>query len=62
MDSIPYCECESPLTKVDYTIWGTKIFDSTTKSYEEDDSLGNCDMEFYCPNCSARIDPETIGL
>jgi hypothetical protein len=54
--------CGSVLTKIDYTIWGTKRFDPTTRSYEEDESLGNCDMEYSCPNCSGKLNPELIGI
>jgi hypothetical protein len=52
--------CDTLLKTVDYKIWGTKRFDPKTGSYEEDDSLGNTDMEFSCPNCSAKLDPEAI--
>ncbi len=44
---------------ISYTIWGTKRFDPETGTYEEDDSPGNTDMEFRCPHCSAKIDPES---
>lgn len=57
----PACSsCDATLKMVSYTIWGTKRFDSTTNSYQEDDSPGNTDMEFTCPSCSAKIDPEAI--
>lgn len=52
--------CDALLKTVDYKIWGTKRFDPKTGSYKEDDSLGNTDMEFSCPNCSAKLDPEAI--
>lgn len=52
--------CDALLKIVYYKIWGTKRFDPKTGSYKEDDSLGNTDMEFSCPNCSARLDPEAI--
>lgn len=53
-------DCGKPMLTITYTIWGTKRFDPQTSSYREDDSPGNTDMEFTCPNCSARIDPEGI--
>lgn len=40
----------------------TKKYDSETNSYIEDEALGNSDMEFYCPNCSGKLDPEGIVL
>ena len=48
------------MNTISYTILGTKRFNAKTKSYEEDESPGNTDMEFTCPNCSAKIDPEGI--
>jgi transcription initiation factor IIE alpha subunit len=51
-------DCGSTLTKVDYKVWGTKRFDATRDSYVEDESLGSTDMEFTCPNCSAKLEPD----
>jgi hypothetical protein len=62
MDPVNCSACGSVLTTVNYTIWGTKRFNPETKSYEEDDSLGNCDMEFSCPNCSRKLDPEGVDV
>jgi len=54
--------CGSTLKTVDYTIWGTKKYDLETNSYIEDETLGNSDMEFRCPTCSGKLDPEDIIL
>jgi len=57
----PACpDCGKPMPTISYTIWGTKRFDPRTSCYREDDSPGNSDMEFRCPNCSATIVPEGI--
>ena len=56
----PCAGCNVPLKTISYTIWGTKRFNPKTKSYEEDDSPGNTDMEFTCPKCSAKVDPEGV--
>ena len=57
----PNCAgCKAPLKSISYTIWGTKRFDPKTNSYIEDESMGNTDMEFTCPNCSTKVDPEGI--
>jgi hypothetical protein len=53
-------DCNAALKTVSYQIWGTKKFDAKTGSYQEDESLGNTDMQFSCPNCSAKLDPEPI--
>jgi hypothetical protein len=53
-------DCNAILQTVSYQIWGTKRYDAKTGSYEEDESLGNTDMQFSCPNCSAKLDPEPI--
>lgn len=53
-------DCNAVLQTVSYQIWGTKRFDAASSAYEEDDSLGNTDMEFSCPKCSAKLDPEAI--
>jgi DNA-directed RNA polymerase subunit RPC12/RpoP len=53
-------DCNSVLTTVSYQIWGTKRFDDKTGGYQEDESLGNTDMEFACPNCSAKLEPESV--
>lgn len=53
-------DCNAVLKTVSYQIWGTKWFNPESGSYEEDDSLGNSDMEFCCPNCSAKLDAEAI--
>lgn len=52
--------CKAVLKTVSYTMWGTKRFDARTGSYDEDDSPGNTDLEFSCPNCSAEVDAEAI--
>lgn len=35
-------------------------FDPERKAYIDDDSPGNADIEYSCPKCSAKIDPEGI--
>ena len=55
-------DCGSTLNSVDYQMWGTQRFNKKTGQYEEDDSLGNTDMEFRCPNCSAKLDGEALGF
>lgn len=35
-------------------------FDPERRAYVDDDSPGNADVEYSCPNCSAKIDPEEI--
>ena len=52
--------CHTILEKIDYKIWGTKIFDPSSGSYLEDESLGSSDIEYTCPNCSAKLDPEGL--
>jgi hypothetical protein len=57
----PECsECHLELGKIDYKTWGTKLFDPLTGSYLEDESLGASDIEFSCPNCTAKLDPEGL--
>ncbi len=57
----PACpDCGAPLEKVDYTIWGTKRWDGERGRFEEDESPGETDMEFRCPKCSAKIEPEAV--
>ena len=51
-------DCGAILNKVDYTMWGTKKFDPQRGCYLEDESLGASDMEFTCPNCSAKLEPD----
>jgi hypothetical protein len=53
-------DCNKVLKTVSYQIWGTKRFDGKTGDYKEDESLGNTDMEFTCPSCSAKLEPESI--
>lgn len=52
--------CNTVLNTVSYQIWGTKKFDYKSGGYKEDESLGNTDMEFTCPNCSAKLEPESV--
>ena len=52
--------CNAVLKVITYQMWGTKRWDAKTRDYEEDDSPGNTDMEFSCPNCSAELDAEAI--
>jgi hypothetical protein len=53
------CEdCGAVLKKVNYTMWGTKKFDPTRGNYVEDESLGESDLEFTCPSCSAKLEPD----
>ncbi|HET9182885.1 MAG TPA: hypothetical protein VFP59_12180 [Candidatus Angelobacter sp.] len=57
----PRCPgCNSPLNAIDYRGWGTMRFDPERRAYVDDDSPGNADVEYSCPNCSAKIDPEEI--
>jgi uncharacterized CHY-type Zn-finger protein len=57
----PECsECHAELEKIDYTTWGAKIFDPSSGSYLEDESLGGSDIEFSCPNCAAKLNPEGL--
>jgi uncharacterized CHY-type Zn-finger protein len=53
-------ECHKELKTVDYKMWGTKRFDPEMGSYEEDESLGMCDLVFTCPHCEAELDPEAV--
>jgi hypothetical protein len=53
-------QCHVDLQKIDYKMWGTKRFDPETGSYEEDESLGNCDLIFTCPQCEAELDPDKV--
>lgn len=53
-------ECKAALEKIDYQIWGTKKFNSETGSYDEDENLGSSDMQFSCPRCSVKLDPELV--
>lgn len=55
-------DCGMVLSKVNYTIWGTKGFDQKSLSYQENESFGETDMEFTCPKCSAKLDPEGIAF
>ena len=50
--------CGATLNNIDYKMWGSKRFDQDTGSYLEDETLGNSDMEFMCPTCSAKLDPD----
>lgn len=60
-NAFPKCPtCNAPLRAVSYTIWGTKRFEPQRALYVEDEAPGNTDMEFRCPTCSAKIDPEGI--
>ena len=52
--------CESVLNSINYTMWGTKKFDLISRAYVEDESLGSSDLEFSCPNCSVKLDPEGV--
>jgi len=52
------CEtCGESLTTIDYKVWGSKRFNPMTGNYDEDDTMGNADMEFSCPKCSAKLEP-----
>lgn len=52
------CEsCGESLTTIDYKVWGTKRFNPATGNYDEDDTMGNADMEFACPKCSGKLEP-----
>jgi hypothetical protein len=53
-------QCSKVLDKIDYKSWGTMRFRSTLGGYEEDDSPGNCDLEFTCPHCEAELDPDMV--
>src|SRR5689334_6271536 len=67
------CEsCGESLTTIDYKVWGTKRFNPTTGNYDEDDTMGNADVEFLAriarssqnpwKRCSeARLNPQTWG-
>lgn len=52
--------CAAKLITIDYKIWGTKSYVPATGLYEEDEGLGKTDMEFSCPNCSAKLDPDGL--
>jgi len=52
--------CHTALKKIDYKIWGTKVFDPSTGSYLEDEALGSSDIEYTCPDCTAKLDPEGL--
>ena len=52
--------CGATLNNIDYKMWGSKRFDQDTGSYFEDETLGISDMEFTCPTCSAKLDPEGV--
>ena len=52
--------CGAAMKTIDYKVWGTKRFSPSTGFYEDDDSPGNSDMEFTCPNCSCKLDPEGL--
>jgi hypothetical protein len=52
--------CSATLNNIDYKMWGSKSFDQDAGSYLEDETLGTSDMEFTCPSCSAKLDPEGI--
>ncbi len=45
------------MTTIDYKVWGTKRFNAVTGNYDEEDSMGNADMEFSCPKCAAKLEP-----
>ena len=53
-------ECHKELETIDYKMWGTKRFSPETGSYEEDESLGACDLVFTCSHCEAELDPERV--
>gem|GEM_PF-5521538 len=53
-------DCNTVLNTVSYQIWGTKRFDERTGGYKEDESLGSTDMVFTCPNCSTKLEPESV--
>ena len=53
-------ECGALLNEVDYKSWGTYKFDPQSGSYSEDQSLGKSDIEFSCPKCEAKLDPEGL--
>jgi len=53
-------ECQKELETIDYKMWGTKRFNAETRSYEEDESPGNCDLIFTCPLCEAELDPDRV--
>lgn len=53
-------ECKAALEKIDYQIWGTKKFNPETGNYDEDQNLGSSDMQFSCPRCSVKLDPELV--
>lgn len=53
-------ECQKELGKIDYKMWGTKQFNPKTGNYDEDESLGACDLIFTCPHCEAELDPEKV--
>lgn len=52
--------CGAKLATLDYKIWGTKRYVPATGFYEEDDGLGKTDIEFSCPHCSVKLDPEGL--
>lgn len=59
--SPPRCSgCNEPLKTIEYRSWGTMRFDAERKVYADDDSPGNADIEYSCPKCSAKVDPEGI--
>jgi hypothetical protein len=41
---------------------GAKKFNRETGDYDEDESLENTDMQFSCPRCSVKLDPELLGF
>ena len=51
---------QAELEKIDYQIWGTKKFNPETGNYDEDENLGSSDMQFSCPRCSVKLDPELV--
>jgi DNA-directed RNA polymerase subunit RPC12/RpoP len=55
-------DCNHVLKKVNYQIWGTKRFAEKSGQYEEDESLGETDMVFTCPNCSVKLEPDVLGF
>ncbi len=53
-------ECGAILQEIDYKTWGRYRFDPISGSYQEDESLGHSDIEFSCPKCDAKLDPEGL--
>jgi hypothetical protein len=53
-------DCHKELETIDYKMWGTKRFRPETGHYEEEESLGACDLIFPCPHSEAELDPEIV--